>query len=558
MRIKTFEFKNSSLQNIKHMDTTTIKYGTNWPVVYILNNENKAYVGETLSAYKRTKQHLDNPSRKDFKDINIILDEEFNKSAILDIESFLIKYMSADRKLDNLNDGLYDYDYFEKAKYVAKFEPLWNILKSRGLVKGRLIDIECSDFFAYSPYKVLTLDQMMAVEEIIAGLKEAIKNKEEITFIVNGSAGTGKTVLATYLMKLLKTPSEVRFGEEELDIDIDLDYFKEIDRLKTAMVVPQQSLRKTIKNVFSKVSNLKSSDVIKPYDVPKEEYDLLIVDEAHRLQRPIDLGQKYNAYYQHIKKMGLDNNSTELDWIMKQSKYQILFFDEDQSVRPTDIRAKSFYEALKGRNVKIIPLHTQMRVNANEDYIGYIKKIFNSCCESKESFTNYDFRLYASFKQMRKDIKKKNEDSEDGNGFARIVAGYAWNWLSKKDETGKVYDIEIENEKMRWNHTYIDWINSPNSIEEVGCIHTVQGYDLNYCGVIIGPEIDYDFNKKKIVIDKSKYRDITGKKNIKNDNELLQYIINIYTVLLTRGIKGTYVYVCNKNMKKYLKQFIST
>lgn len=556
MRIKKFPFKSSSLSDIKHMDTAAIKYGTNWPVVYILNNESKAYVGETLSAYKRTKQHLDNPQRKGFEDISIILDEEFNKSAILDIEAFLIKYMSADRKLDNLNDGLYNYDYYEKAKYVAKFEPLWNILKSRGLVKGRLIDIECSDFFAYSPYKVLTLDQMMAVEEIISGLKEAIKNNESLTFIVNGSAGTGKTVLATYLMKLLKTPSEVRFGEEEADIEIDLEYFKEIDGLKTAMVVPQQSLRKTISKVFSKVSNLKSSDVIKPYDVPKQKYDLLIVDEAHRLQRPIDLGQKYNAYHQHIKKMGLDDNSTELDWIMKQSKYQILFFDEDQSVRPTDIRSSSFYDALKDRKVKVIPLHTQMRVNADEDYVGYVKRIFNNQNECKEEFSNYEFKLYDSFSKMRKDIIKRNKEDE-GNGYARIVAGYAWNWISKNDETGNVYDIEIENEKMRWNHTYIDWINSPNSINEVGCIHTVQGYDLNYCGVIIGPEIDYDFEKNRIVIDKSKYKDVTGKKHLDNDEELLQYIINIYTVLLTRGIKGTYVYVCNENMKKYLKKYIN-
>ncbi len=556
MIIKKFTFNKKCLNDIKELDTRSIKYGTNWPVVYILNNDTKAYVGETLSAYNRTKQHLDNPQRKEFKDINIILDEEFNKSAILDIESFLIKYMSADRKLDNLNNGLYNYDYYEKAKYVAKFEPLWNILKSRGLVKGRLIDIECSDFFTYSPYKILTIDQMMAVEEIVAGLKDAIKNNEQITFIVNGGAGTGKTVLATYLMKLLKTPSEVRFGEEESDIEIDLDYFKEIDNLKTAMVVPQQSLRKTIKKVFSNVSNLKSSDVIKPYDVPKQKYDLLIVDEAHRLQRPIDLGQKYNAYYQHIKKMGLDDSSTELDWIMEQSKYQILFYDEDQSVRPTDIRASSLYKILKGRKVKYIPLKTQMRVNAGEDYIEYIKRIFNNCCDEKQAFTNYEFKLYDSFSKMRKEIISKN-NSEEGNGYARIVAGYAWNWTSKKDETGRVYDIEIENEKMRWNHTYIDWINSPNSIDEVGCIHTVQGYDLNYCGVIIGPEIDYDFENNKIIINKSLYKDVAGKKHIKNEKELLDYIINIYTVLLTRGIKGTYVYVCNENMRAYLKKYIN-
>ena len=555
MKIKKFDFKYSSLEEIKNLDTKTKKYGTNWPIVYILSNEKKAYIGETLSAYNRIKQHLNDPSRKGFKNISIIIDDEFNKSAILDIEAFLIKYISAEKKLDNLNSGLYNYDYYEKIKYVAKFNTLWNLLKREGLVKRRLIDIESSDFFAYSPYKVLTTDQMMAVEQIISTMKKAIKNDEPMTFIINGSVGTGKTVLAIYLMKLLKTPSEVRFGEKEEDIEIDFEYLKKIDNLKTAMVVPQQSLRKTIKNVFSQVTNLKSSDVIKPYDVSKNKYDVLIVDEAHRLQRPIDLGQKYNAYHQHINEMGLSDNSTELDWIMNQSKYQILFYDKDQMIRPTDIRSTTFYNSLKTRKVEIISLQTQMRVNAEEDYVGYIKKIFNANCEHKEKFSNYEFYLFDDITKMRKLIIEKNNNHEEGE-YARLVAGYAWNWKSKEDETGKIYDIEICNEKMRWNHTYIDWINSKDSINEVGCIHTVQGYDLNYCGVIIGPEIDYDFSENKIVIYKNRYKDNAGKKNVESDKELLQYIVNIYQVLLTRGIKGTYVYACNENMKKYLKKFI--
>lgn len=538
MRIKKIEFKKSGLEKIKNLDTSSIKYGTNWPVVYILNNSSKAYIGETLSAYTRTKQHLDNPLRKNFKDINIILDEEFNKSAILDMESYLIKYMSADRQLDNLNNGLYNYDYYEKSKYLAKFEPLWNILKRKGLVKGRLIDIECSDFFAYSPYKILTPDQMFTAEEILNDLKEAIKNNENLTIIVNGSAGTGKTVLATYLMKLLKTPNEVRFGEQEEKIELDYQLFETIDGLKISMVVPQQSLRKTIKNVFKQVTNLKASDVIKPYDVAKEKYDLLIVDEAHRLQRPIYLGQKYNAYHNHVEKLELDDKSTELDWIIKQSKYQILFYDEDQMVRPTDIRPESYTKALKDRKIKLMSLQTQMRVNADEDYVGYIKKIISGSSEDKQVFTNYEFYLFDNLSEMRKLIIDKNNNNVDG-GYSRLVAGYAWEWKSKNNL--KAIDIEIDNEKLIWNSTLIDWIHKENSINEVGCIHTVQGYDLNFCGVIIGPEIDYDFETNRIKVYKDKYKDIIGKIKLESEEELLNYIENIYSVLLTRGIKGTYI-----------------
>lgn len=406
MRIKQFKYEKSSLPLIEKMDTQKIKYGTDWPVVYILNNSDKAYVGETLCAYKRVSQHLSNPLKTGFENINIILDDEFNKSAILDIEAFLIRYMSADQKLDNLNEGLYDYSYYEKEKYVAKFEPLWNILKNYGLVKGRLIDIENSDFFTYSPYKVLTIDQLMSVEMILHGLKESIKNQEPLTVVISGAPGTGKTILATYLMKLLKTPSEVRFGESEENIELDKELFEMIDNMKISMVVPQQSLRKTISNVFKKVSGLKSSDIIKPYDIPKEKFDILIVDEAHRLQRPINLGQKHNAYHAHVEKMGLPNDSTEMDWIIHQSKYQILFYDEEQTIRPTDIRSDSFYKVLNKRKILALELKTQMRVDAGESYIKYIKQILNCQVDYKQEFKNYDLKIYDNLSKMIKKSKK--------------------------------------------------------------------------------------------------------------------------------------------------------
>lgn len=88
-----------------------------------------------------------------------------------------------------------------------------------------------------------------------------------------------------------------------------------------------------------------------------------------------------------------------------------------------------------------------------------------------------------------------------------------------------------------------------------GCIHTVQGYDLNYCGVIIGKDIDYDKEKNQIVILKENYMDANGK-NGTTPEELKEYIIHIYTTLLNRGIKGTFIYACNKNLQEYLNQFI--
>ena len=108
--------------------------------------------------------------------------------------------------------------------------------------------------------------------------------------------------------------------------------------------------------------------------------------------------------------------------------------------------------------------------------------------------------------------------------------------------------------KLRWNSKIEGWVNSPNAINEIGCIHTVQGYDLNYVGVIIGPELTYDFESKKLVFDRKLYQDTNGYRGVKEDEEILKYILNIYKTLLTRGIRGTYVYVVDKNLREYLKK----
>lgn len=146
-------------------------------------------------------------------------------------------------------------------------------------------------------------------------------------------------------------------------------------------------------------------------------------------------------------------------------------------------------------------------------------------------------------------------------GLCRNVAGYAWKWCTKGlsyDEiiSIELFDIEIGDMKLIWNTEGQDWVNSTHAGDEIGCIHTVQGYDLNYAGVIFGPEITYDDDQKRICIQKENYHDINGSRGIQEEIELQEYIINIYKVLMTRGIKGTYVYVCDEKLKQYLKKYI--
>ena len=126
---------------------------------------------------------------------------------------------------------------------------------------------------------------------------------------------------------------------------------------------------------------------------------------------------------------------------------------------------------------------------------------------------------------------------------------------SKKNK--KEYDIVIDGNAYRWNSTMDNWINKPYSVNEIGCIHTVQGYDLNYVGVIIGEDVKYDLAKKTIIADKANYYDTLGKSGIADDPDALKdYLENIYRTLMTRGVRGTYVYVCNKELRDYMSQFI--
>lgn len=519
--ITTLEFNKAKFEEIK-----TLNFGYNWPVVYLIENGKELYIGETVNVYVRSNQHYEKPEKRKLDNIHIINDEEYNKSATLDIESSLIQYVSADGKfvLQNGNNGLKNHNYFDRQKYQAKFEIIWESLKQMKLVQNDLDQIRNSDLFKYSPYKALTIDQKMVADELIGGLKSG----QDRTYIINGAPGTGKTILATYLFKRL---SEI----------------KETKHLKVALVVPMTGLRGTLKKVFKNIKGLSSKMVIGPSDVTKG-YDIVLVDEAHRLKQRKNI-TNYKSFDDNNRLLKLGPNGNELDWILKCSKSQILFYDKHQSVRPSDINPKVFEEL----SAKKFELKSQLRVGGGEEgerYIAFIQNLLDSLEVKKEAFYNYDFKVYDDIRAMVQDIKEKNAKID----LCRMVSGYAWPWASKKDSDQ--HDIEIEGLKLKWNSVIHNWVYSPNAINEVGCIHTVQGYDLNYAGVIIGPEVYYDLKDKKIKIRRENYMDMNGKKGVYDKKELERYIINIYKTLLTRGIHGTYVYVVDKNLRDHFKSHI--
>jgi DUF2075 family protein/SOS-response transcriptional repressor LexA len=201
-----------------------------------------------------------------------------------------------------------------------------------------------------------------------------------------------------------------------------------------------------------------------------------------------------------------------------------------------------------------------MRVKGGNNYIQFVDDLLQVARVEKKKYQEdkYDLLVFDDFNDLRKElIKKENEF-----GLCRMIAGYSWPWISNPKSSPKPHpdttDIELDGLNFKWNSTDKDWINSENAFNEIGCIHTTQGYDLNYAAVIFGKEIDFDKKTNKIIIYPNKYFDINGKKGIADENILKSYILNIYKTIMYRGIKGTYIYACNPGLRNYLKEHIET
>lgn len=533
-----------------------------WPVVYILssNAQKKAYVGESTSAYNRLQTHLGHPEKQQLDQLYLITSPHFHKSATLDIEASLIRYFNGDSSFDkyqllNGNLGLTFQNYYEKREYQALFNEIWKELQDQKIAIQDLQVIDNSDLFKYSPYKALSPDQYQSVLELIEML-----NGPTSTGFVKGSAGTGKTVLAIFPMKLLVTPFEELFdSDEDWNENEPSAERKLIRRLKElyptpkiALVVPMTPIRNTLKAVFKNVRGLNAGMVIGPSEAVGEDYDVLIVDEAHRLRQRQNI-TNYRSFDENNRQLGLGNLGTELDWVLRSSKKQIFFYDRAQSVKPSDVPEDRFLELQLSS--RLLKLESQLRVKGGADYISYIEDLLNVCLPDNAPIfeqEGFEFVIFDHISDMARAIAEKEKEHQ----LSRMVAGYSWEWKSKTEPTAM--DIEIEGMHFQWNQQYNQWINSKNAAKEVGCIHTTQGYDLNYVGVIFGNEISYDQKLNEMIIHPQRFYDKKTKAGIKEIATLKRYILNIYQNMLYRGIRGVYVYVCDLALKDYFKLHIAT
>lgn len=568
--VKEYGFNTETLNNINP------KY-INWPVVYLINNNNKIYIGETSNIKSRMKQHLDNPDRKFLKLINIIFDKKFNKSAILDIEQNLIRMFYADTRFDsdrgilNKNNGQSSkHNYYQREMYLNKLVDIWKKLQQKRLVNNSYNSIINSDIYKYSPFISLTNEQEDIMCKIINNILDCLEGKStNETSIITGLAGTGKTILAINLIYNIVN-ADFRnidtFEDDEIEILSEFDktmhrlrkYILCNGKIKIGFVVPMTSLRETLNVVFKAINkkNLKNI-VIAPGDVTKDNYDIIICDEAHRLAKYKNIANM-GHFRKKCEELGIDENtSTQLDWINMKSKYKVLFYDGNQTIKGSDIQADKMDDLIQKNSDKCYSLTTQLRCKSGELFLENINKLFKCTLKNKiESSKDFEIKVFDNPNEMIERIKQLDKKM----GLCRNVAGYDRKWKSKGKSNKEIrkkdlYDFNFEGKKYIWNHTNKAWILSNNAVNEIGCVHTVQGYDLNYVGVIIGPDLSYNKEKNKIEVHINKLKDSNVKRGT-DEKTVQKYIINTYKVLLERGIKGCYIYACDESMQEYLREHI--
>ena len=380
-------------------------------------------------------------------------------------------------------------------------------------------------------------NQKIVYEYALRNAIDTVSANDKNVMIVRGGPGTGKSVLAVNLLVELNNRNMTCF-------------------YVTKNVAPRSVYASKLRGDYTQtyINHLfqGSGSFI---DEERNKLDCLVVDEAHRL----------NA------KSGMFQNKGEnqIKEIINAAKFSIFFIDENQKVTLKDIGSEDLIRRFakeQGAGIYTFDLDSQFRCNGSDGYIAWLDRILD--IKDTANFDidgfDYDFRVLDDPNEVRRLIEEKNKI----NNKSRIVAGYCWNWISEGKNNSNIHDIQIPeyNFEMSWNlRNSTTWAIDSESVNEVGCIHTCQGLEFDYIGVIIGDDLRYENNH--IVTDYTKRAktdtSLNGIKKIAKEqgqevaNKIADNIIkNTYRTLMTRGMKGCYVYCTNKELAEYLKNNI--
>ena len=382
----------------------------------------------------------------------------------------------------------------------------------------------------------LMIDDQKLVYEMALDLAHPRKDSGKRVLIVEGGPGTGKSVVAINLLS--------EFTQRGMVCQY-------VSKNAAPRAVFEAKLTGTFKK--TRIANLfrGSGGYV---DNQANQFDVLLVDEAHRLN----------------EKSGLYGNlgENQIKELIHASKLCIFFVDEDQRVTFKDIGSKAEirkWALALGVEVVEQELRSQFRCNGSDGYIAWLNHHLQikPTANLNMDGLDFDFKVFDSPTALHNAIRQKNE----ANNKARVVAGYCWDWKSKKNP--QAFDIEFPEHgyQAQWNldDDGSTWIIKPNSVEQVGCIHTCQGLELDYVGVIVGP--DFVVRNGEVLTDAFKRsnmdQSIKGfkgglKTNRANNLAMADAVIkNTYKTLMTRGMKGCYVYFTDDETRTHFQTLVN-
>ncbi len=388
---------------------------------------------------------------------------------------------------------------------------------------------------------ILLDNQKVVYETAMDMAKKSLNDGKKRCLIVKGGPGTGKTVLAINLLSdLTNKPYEM------------------VCHYVTKNAAPRAVFKAKLKGKekLSSIDNMfRGSGVYT--ESRKNDIDVILADEAHRL----------NAKSGMFKNLG----ENQIKEIINAAKFSVFFIDETQRIDIYDIGSVAEIEkyldeyGIAGEEKKILELESQFRCNGSDGYLAWIDDVL----EIRDTANNDGFDLEYDIKVLDdpNEVKERIFELNKINNKARLLAGYCWDWIKEGKNNTNIHDIEIPeyNFEMSWNlGNSSTWAIDPESVNEVGCIHTSQGLEFDYVGVIIGKDLRYekgkiitDFNERASTDNSLKGIKTIYKKEPEKALKIADEIIkNTYRTLMTRGQKGCYVYCEDKALAEYLKERI--
>lgn len=577
--VRVVNYSSDGVQELSDIeDEKQRKLLITYPTVYVIGNrgahdQQSMYVGETNDIIRRTIQHLDvDPdNHEEWKKFNaghdgkmvVIGHEHFNKSMTLDIENQLMLYLSGNERTYRLINGRTNPQggYYPKAEKQKIFSRIWRKLHQLNPdtfpVERVILD---SALFKASPFHELTKQQRDAREQIIAKIQLALQeNKRGQLIVVNGEAGSGKTVLLSSLFYSMMTTIQSNGDlvdqvskEQQLNAKLMVNHDQQV-------LVYQQVMSKL--GLYTKNGDQvnKPTHFINTTPTDGKPIDVALIDEAHLL------------YTQGKQSYQGDNQLADM---LEKSRVVVAIVDPHQVLATNEYRTQEDFQRLMQQAKQqgnLITLTHQLRMDADRDTLNWLDGfIFGHRVSQlpQGDAKGYDLRIFDSPSAMQHAIQLKAQD--ETNGLSRMLATFDWPYVDKKYPDGdpsKMWmvsegkwsmpwnlQIPVENKHQKRQNKKLAWAEQPQTIDEIGSTFTVQGLDLNYAGVVLGPSVGFEDGRVVIRPENSANKKATQKRSLGKDklsvaDELLQNEVN---VLLTRGVHGLYIYAVDHALRQAL------